>query len=217
MWGYVLKDFKLIIAVGPKAGSSSVRQILFHLNSVRESKVFISRIKDYNLDQLKDFTVILVWREPIQRLVSSFFMSEIKIDVTFEQFINDYDNLAGYHQKPQSQDRGSEMIKQLKIHHVVRTEDVGSMLLPLMEKYAKEVSTLTWIRNLHLNEREPSESTEIVEPWTVTKEDLVKNGLPKWSQMLSPSLMEKVVEIVKPDVDFYNNHVLPCNPEFNIP
>lgn len=105
-----INRYKIAIFWSTRTGYSTMYKILkdnFPPNSKNGWKTHTQNIPD----NIKDFTFILIYRNPIERAVSSFFMPQVPDDITFKNFILNFNNFEDHHQMPQTTGPGFKIFK----------------------------------------------------------------------------------------------------------
>lgn len=195
-----LPEKNLLVCVAPKSGSRTVSFLLRTADCVRDMTASV-----HILDEAKDKTglnIILVWRNPLKRLVSGFFMSEVSPETNFDTFLKKYNDYQSLHQIPQFDQATIDKIPiEGNTIHTMETEDLGSFGEKFSELTGDPPPTGRRL-NRHINKRNVVDDYSYDQPiWTISKEDLRKGGIPPWDKFFDAERIEFAKNLLKFDYE----------------
>ena len=121
-----VERYRLAIFFSPKTGCGVIRRIVYSLKGMSDERVPIrTAATATNIRDIAEYTLILVCRDPLERLVSSFFMPEVPSDITFRDFVTQFASFTGPNQALQSTGHARTILDQCaRFDYVLQTSEL---------------------------------------------------------------------------------------------
>lgn len=154
-----------------------------------------------DIDYTDEWSSIVIYRDPIKRAVSSFIVGVTKPDITFADFINNFEEHTNTHCALQTYLKPYEkVLKQAgRFSKVINIENMKEFRDFIFEKYSVSLS------DVHLNNSRKNNNTMSSyydDISTVPKRDIKKHAIPSFEKFYTPELLELAMEKFKDDLDF---------------
>ena len=201
---FVVTKHRFVLFVSPKCGFGTTRSSVYKIPGLPTSKIPVRTMASaMDVEGIENFTWILVCRDPLRRLVSSYFMPEVEQDVTFRDFVQRMHEYTSIHQKLQCEGPAHKLIDafpEKKFEHIVSTEELDT-LPAILAEISETVVRKTFGRSDHAHKREitPDDGTCVAD---VVKSDH-PNPNPKIERFFDAALLELAKERVGKDTEFF--------------
>ena len=201
-----INEHKIAFFWSPKTGHSTMFKILkdnFSPNSKNGWKTHSECIPS----NISDFTFILLYRNPLERLVSSFMMPQVPQNICFREFILNYAKFNNHHQRPQTKvGPGIDILKKCNktFDYTINTKNLNELPV-LIEKITKKKIQ----KNIRENilKRLSEEQIEDIEYYNIKKSIFINRniGIPKWENFYNEELKIMAINNLKSDYDFFKS------------
>lgn len=203
---------KFIIIWSPKSGHSTMYNLLIQIYNTDINTHNLS-ISTEQYEQYKHYTSILLFRNPYERLVSSFrhYIKSQGHNITFEEFIHNYQKYCSdHHVYKQCSDSGYKLFNLImnnnkKIDYILDTKNLFK-LHSILEKISgkKLIYKIENSRNDKYAEYEYTDkNNKYVGNIKVNEIYKILNA----KNFYNKHLMNKVQNILKEDIIFYNTYL----------
>tara|TARA_Y100000768_G_C23990747_1_gene692561 strand:+ start:4873 stop:5511 length:639 start_codon:yes stop_codon:yes gene_type:complete len=202
----IINEYKIAFFWSPKTGHSTMFKILkdnFCHNSTDGPKTHSEIIPS----NISDFTFILLYRNPLERLVSSFMMPQVPQNICFKEFILNYTKFHDHHQCPQT--KGGPGIDILKKSNKTFDYTINTKNLNVLPVLIEKLTGKNIQKNIRENvlKRLPEEQIEEIEYYNIKKSFFIKRdiGIPKWEKFYNEELKIIAINNLKSDYDFFKS------------
>ena len=201
-----INDHKIAIFWSPKTGHSTMLKILQYNFIPNTNNGWETHSQNIPND-ISDFIFILLYRNPIERLVSSFFMPQVSNDLSFEDFVLNFKNFQNHHQCPQTESGyGLNIFKKYnkKFDYMINTKNLNELPV-LIEKLTGKIIQ----KNIRENtiKRISEEEIQNIDYYNIKKSvfNEKKIGIPNWEKFYNEKLKIISKNMLKNDYDFFES------------
>lgn len=214
-----LNDHKIAFCWSPKTGHSSMFKILKDNFSPNTKNGWETHSKNVP-SNINDFIFILLYRDPLERLVSSFFMPQVPQNICFREFVLNYTKFQDHHQCPQTKGGpGINIFKKCNktFDYTINTKNLNELPVLIEKLTGKKIQ-----KNIRENmlKRISDEQIQDIEYYNINKSnfnikksyDTKKSNfnqdklcIPKWEKFYNEELKIMAINNLKSDYDFFKS------------
>ena len=198
-----INEHKIAIFWSPKTGHSTMNKILkdyFTPNSPQGWETHTQNIPS----NIKDFKFILLYRSPIERLVSSFFMPQMPDNMSFKQFVLNLESYHDHHQSCQASGPGFNCFNQYKkkFDYVINTKDLDKFPIII-----EELTKIPIERGIKENAIKRTTKSLEIKYFDMKKSDFKnkKIEIPQWKNFYNDELKQIAMTKLKKDYEFFKS------------
>jgi hypothetical protein len=201
-----LNDHKIAFFWSPKTGHSTMFKILKDTFSPNSKSGWETHSKNVP-SNINDFTFILLYRDPLERLVSSFFMPQVPQNICFREFVLNYTKFQDHHQCPQT--KGGQGINIFKKYNKTFDYTINTKNLNELPVLIEKLTGKTIQKNIRENmlKRISDEQIQDIEYYNIKKSNFNQDKLciPKWENFYNEELKIMAINNLKSDYDFFES------------
>ena len=201
-----INQHKIAFFWSPKTGHTTMLKILKDNFSPNSKSGWETHSKNVP-NNINDFTFILLYRNPLERLVSSFFMPQVPQNICFREFVLNYTKFHDHHQCPQTKGGpGINIFKKCNkaFDYTINTKNLNELPV-LIEKLTGEKIQ----KNIRENmlKRISDEQIQDIEYYNIKKSNFSQDKLciPKWEKFYNEELKIMAINNLKSDYDFFES------------
>lgn len=198
-----INEHKIAIFWTAKTGHSTMHKIIKDNFTPNANKGWQSHTQNIPHD-ISDFTFILLYRNPIERLVSSFFMNQVPENISFKEFVLNFDNFKDHHQTRQAVEPGLSIFKKSnkKFDYMINTKNLNELPILLEKLTGKNIQ-----KNVGENMLKRTNEDLDIDYFNIKKSNFNNNkiGIPKWEKFYNKELKIIAMNSLKLDYEFFES------------